>query len=65
MREVLKPLQDSSRTDYLYQYQKLSDFSQRMNNLESLYAEIYTQITALERQTSKIKEAFAKASNTN
>lgn len=49
MQELLKPIQNS-RTDYHLQYQKLSDFSNRMNKLESLYAEIYTQILALERQ---------------
>lgn len=52
MQELLKPIQDS-RIDYLNQYQKLSDFSQRLNNLENLFAEIYTQILALERQIKK------------
>jgi len=56
IREVLKPLEEASRADYLHQYQKLSDFNHRLQNIETLYAEVYTQIAALEQQIINMKQ---------
>lgn len=56
--ELLKPLLEDGNLDieYRHQHKMLTEFSKRLQSLETLYAQVYSRMTQLEKELSHQKD---------
>ena len=58
IHEILKPLQEeSANIEYLCQQKTINEFNQRLRYLESLYADVYAKVAALENEIALHKSS--------
>ena len=62
IQHLLKPLQNvNASVEYLNQYKAMKAFHQRLHDLETLFADVYSKISKLEIEITKHQEMNQKA----
>lgn len=56
IREILKPLQqENASIEYICQQKAINEFNQRLRFLETLYADVFAKVAALENEIAAHK----------
>ncbi len=55
IRQLLQPLQHEKASDYTRHYKAMMEFAQRLRSLETLYADVYSKVSLLEKEIAQLK----------